>query len=283
MANPVKQEDSIYSILLPKEALALDPVAFDNFCNTYGVRFIHFRAAPCPIGLDDPTDIRRTHDDHSSCSNGFIYTAIGRVTGIFSSNSTSVMKLDPAFVDGSTVSVTFPRFYDSDPGHRFLLRPYDRLFLEEEGITVGGTNLQKRRQDGRADRLNFPAVAVHQLIDSSGNGYQQGLDFIIDRGDISWLPGKGPRAGQTYSIWYEYTPYWYVSRLIHEIRVVPVASFLNAKQIHNERLSFGAILQREYVHRDKTPDLLTPDIGGRQQQVPDLNIPPTPGIEPTFG
>jgi hypothetical protein len=284
MSGPsVKKPDSVYSILMPHEAVAMEPAAFDSFVNNNGVRLIHFRALPCPVGLDDPTDIRRTHDDHSGCSNGFIYQAIGRVTCLFLSNQTQIRKLDAGFVDGSSVSVTFPRFYDFDPQRRVLVRPYDRMFLEEENITVGGTNLMKRRQDGRADRPNYPALAVHLLVDSDGVYYQQGVDFTLDRGDVAWADGHGPAAGKTYSIWYEYQPYWYVDRLVHEIRVVPTRDYVNTKLVRSERLSFAAILNREYVHRDKAPDILSPDLGGRQQQVPDLPIPAELGIKPEFG
>ena len=141
----------------------------------------------------------------------------------------------------------------------------------------------ERRQDGRADRPSYPALAVHLLVDSDGVPYLQGQDFVLDHGDIAWQPGRGPAAGKVYSTWYEYQPYWYVDRLVHEIRVVPTRDFVNTHQIRSERLSFAAILNREYVHRDKRPDLLSPDIGGRQQQVPDLDLPAEPGVGPKFG
>jgi hypothetical protein len=191
--------------------------------------------------------------------------------------------LDAGFVDGSSVSVTFPRFYDHDAKRRILVRPYDRFYLEEEGVTAGGTNLMKRRQDGRPDRPSYPALAVHLLIDANGVYYIQGTDFTVDHGDILWLDGKGPAGGTVYSTWYEYQPYWYVDRLVHEIRVIPKADYVNTKTVKTERLSFAAILNREYVHRDKRPDLLSPDIGGRQQAPPDVEVPATPGIDPRFG
>lgn len=282
LSSPIKKPDSIFSVLMPNEAVSLDPVAFDRFVGNNGVCLIHFRAIPCPVGLDSPTDIRRTHDDHSGCSNGFIYQAIGRITCLFLSNQTQIRKLDAGFVDGSSVAVTFPRFYDNDDKRRILVRPYDRFYLEEEDVTTAATNLMKRREDGRNDRPSYPALAVHHLIDSDCVNYQQGVDFILDRGDIIWIAGHGPGIGKTYSIWYEYKPYWYVQNLVHEIRVVPVKDFVDTHSIHSERLSFAAILNREFVHRDRRPDLLSPDLGGRQQQMPDLQAT-EPGIDPQFG
>lgn len=281
--SSVKAPSSVYEVLMPHEAVAMEPAAFDAFINNNGVRLIHFRAMPCPVGLGEPTDIRRTHDDHSGCSAGFIYQAIGRVTCLFLSNQTQIRKLDAGFVDGSSVSVTLPRFYDFDAKRRVLVRPYDRFYLEEENITSAATNLMQRRQDGRSDRPSYPALKVHLLIDSDGVGYFQGVDFALDAGDINWLPGKGPAAGKVYSIYYEYQPYYYCDRLVHEIRVVPSRDFVDGNLVKTERLSFAAILNREYVHRDKRPDLLSPDLGGRQGQVPDLDIPAEPGVTPKFG
>jgi hypothetical protein len=281
--NPVKSPQSIFSVFLPQEAVALDPAAFDAFVNNNGVRLIHFRAIPCPVGLSDPNDIRRVHDDHIGCDNGFIYQAIGRVTCFFLANQTQIRKLDAGFVDGSSVSVTFPRFYDSDPDHRVLVRPYDRLFLEEDGITAAATNVMKRRVDGRPDRLPYPTLKVHTLIDSNGVYYAPGVDFSLDRGDIVWAEARGPAGGTVYSVWFEYKPFYYVDRLVHEIRVVPVADYVDGNIIHNERLSFGAILNREYVHRDKRTDLLSPDLGGRQNHPPDTDSSLDPGVTPRFG
>lgn len=281
-SNPVKQSDSIFSVLMPHESVSMEAAAFDVFVNNYGIRLIHLRALPCPIGLQSSNDIRRTHDDHSGCSNGFIYQPIGRVTAFFLSNQTQVRKLDMGFIDGSTVSVTFPRFYDSEPDHRILVRPYDRFYLEEESVTTAATNLMSRRTDALPDKPAYPALRVHQLIDSTGKRYAQGVDFIVQGGDIVWANGLGPNPGQVYSIWYEYQPYWYCERLIHEIRIIPTKDYVTGSFLRNERLSFAAILNREYIHRDSRNDLSSPDIGGRQGQV-SAPIAAEPGIVPNFG
>ena len=73
-----------------------------------------------------------------------------------------------------------------------------------------------------------------------------------------------------------------MDRLAHEIRVVPKSDYLHTNTVHNERLSFAIICNREFVHRNKTPDILSPDIGGRQSQVPDQSKT-EPGVNPTFG
>ena len=282
MGDSVKKADTIFSVLMPQEAVTLSPEAFDAFLHHYGVRLLHFRAIPCPIGLQTPNDIRRTHDDHSGCDNGFIYQLVGRFTGTFLSNATQIRKLDAGFVDGSSVSITVPRFYDHTDKQRILVRPYDRIYLEEDDITTAATNITSRRLDGRPDKPAYPAVVVHTLIDSSGISYRQGIDFSLDHGDLIWADSRGPVPGTPYSIWFEYKPYYYVDRLAHEIRVVPKSDYLHTNTVHNERLSFAIICNREFVHRNKTPDILSPDIGGRQSQVPDQSKT-EPGVNPTFG
>lgn len=260
--NPAKKPESVYSAYMPNEAVALDADAFDSFVANNGVRLIHFRALPCPLGLQDPNDIR--HHDHTTCSNGNIYRPMGRVTAFFMTNQTTFRKLDPGFVLGSTVAVTLPRFYDADPTRRIMVQPSDRFYLEEDGITSLTSRLMQRRRDDRPDRPPYPAVAVEQLVDASGVFYRQDVDFAVQQGDIVWRAGRGPEAGTVYSTSFEYKPYWYVDRLVHEVRIIPAHDYLDQNIIRTERLSFAVILNREYVHRDQRQDPRAPNREGRQ-------------------
>lgn len=277
--NPVRRADALLFTTLPNEAVTMDPVAFDNLLHQRGVKLIHYRAIRCPIGLQDESDIHRTHADHSGCSNGFIYKPIGRVTTVFTSNATDPKHLDVGFYDGSTVVVTFPRFYDgptseSQNDNRILVRPYDRFYLEEENITTAIWDLTHRRNDGLPDRVEFPVLRVHHLIDSNQHWWYQDQNFTLDAvGNIVWNPGDGPEPGTVYSVWYEYRPYWYVDRLVHEIRVTPTPDFIDTNVVRLERLAFGAILHREYIYRNQENDEEAPDNRGRKQRAPDKPEP----------
>lgn len=264
--------DTIYN-LLPQEAVTLDVVAFDDLVHTKGVRFVHHRAIPCPIGLTDENDIHRVHADHSGCNNGFIYRAIGRVTAVFTANATDPKKTDEGYYDGSTVVVTFPRFYDDPAGKRIYVRPIDRLYLEEEDLLVAIWDKTHRRNDDLPDRVEFPIVQVEHLIDSTGAFWVQGQDFEISAGNIVWSPGRGPTPGTVYSAWYLYRPYWYVDRLVHEVRVTPVPDVMDANLVATERLAYGAVLHREYVYRNQQNDEQAPDNKGRKQRAPDSPEP----------
>ena len=280
--NPQRRADAILFTGLPDEAVTLDAVAFDNLIHHNGVKLIHHRAIRCPVGLQDESDIHRTHPDHTGCSNGFIYKAIGRVTTVFTSNAMDPRKMDEGFVDGSTVSVTFPRFYDSDESKRVMVRPYDRFYLEEENIVTAIWDLTTRRQDGLADRFEFPAVKVEHLIDSTGTWYYEGTDFDLIDGNLVWRPLKGPAPRTVYSAWYMYRPFYYCDRLVHEIRVTPTPDFINTAEVHLERLSFGAILHREYVYRNQENDEQAPDNHGRKQRAPDT-LAESPDAQDDFG
>jgi hypothetical protein len=270
--NKARESHGIFT-LLPLEAVELDAGAFDHLVRTKGVKFVHHRAIPCPVGLTDEHDLHRTHADHSGCSNGFIYKPIGRVTSVFTSNSTDPRKLEEGYYDGSTVVVTFPRFYDEPADKRVMVRPLDRLYLEEEDLLVAIWDKTHRRNDGMPDRVEFPIKHVEHLVDSNGAWHEEGIDFEVVDGCIVWLAGKGPAPGTVYTAWYTYRPYWYVDRLVHEIRVTPVPDYMDASLVAMERLAYGAVLHREYVYRNQQNDDQSPSNKGRQQRAPDSPEP----------
>jgi len=281
MSAPKRSTTGLFT-LLPDDAVQLDAAAFDNLVHNQGVRMVHHRAVKCPIGLRDEHDVRRSHDDHSGCSNGFIYKPVGNVTVVFTSNSTDPRKLEQGFYDGSTVAVTFPRYYDSNPDKRILVRPFDRFYLDEssysedkklETITSAIWDVTHRRNDGLADRCEFPIVRIHHLIDAEGQEWHEPSYSIGPQGAIVWAEGAGPKLGTVYSVWYEYKPFWYCDRLVHEIRVTPVPDYMDGKVVRMERLAFGAILQREYVYRNQQNDDKSPSNRGRKQRPTDQNDP----------
>ena len=263
-------------IILPNDQVGMDPAAFDNVVRGKGAPLIHYRAIRCPVGLVDPSDVRRTHDDHSGCSNGFIFKAMGRVTTTLTSNATELKKLDMGDLDGSSIVAVFPRFYDGTEEtplqKRVLIRPFDRFFLEQQDLLTGTWDLTSRRLDGAPDRLEFPAVQVEHLVDSAAAWYFAGKDFDLNAiGDIVWRDTKGPTAGTVYSVWYQYRPFYVVERLLHELRLFPTVDYVQTDKIVMERIGFGAVLQREYIHRTQKADAAAPDPQKQQAAPPDLD------------
>lgn len=270
MASGNKARDSrgIFT-LLPNEAVELDVEAFDSLVRARGVAFVHYRAIACPVGLQDEHDIHRTHADHSGCFNGFIYKAIGRVTATFTQNVADPKATPHGMYDGSTAVVTFPRFYDSDTEKRVMVRPYDRLYLEEKDILVAIWDKTHRRNDGKPDRVEFPIVQAEHVVDSKGAWWEQGIHFDVVSGNIVWREGLGPATGTVYTVWYQYRPYWLVDRLVHEVRVTPVPDVEDSNLVGMERLAYAAIIQREYVYRNQQNDDQAPSNRGRQQRAAD--------------
>lgn len=245
-----KNPPQIYTADLPTVQVSFDVEAFDEAIRSQGVKLHHYRAMRCPVGLIDQYDIRRPHDDHSGCSNGFIYTFAGEVTCLFTGNSMQNQMQDMGFLDGSSVSITLPRHYDGTE-QTFYLAPFDRLYLAEESIVVPDWQLMTHHITG-LDKLNRPAAAIQDLMDSTGKRYIQGQDFELMQGQVKWLgsnrPGIDPETGKgrICSVRFLHRPYWYVRQLIHEIRVTQAENPVTGeRKIH--KMPQAAVLVREQV------------------------------------
>jgi hypothetical protein len=119
--------------------------------------------------------------------------------------------------------------------------------------------------------LDFPIKNVSDLIDSRGKRYFQGEDFNIENGLIRWSlnnnPGTDPKTnkGITYSIRYTYRPYFYISRMIHEIRVAQVQDDITGERV-TMRMPQTALLQREYNFQSETSEAKKDASSARQQR-----------------
>lgn len=236
-----------------------DTDVFIAAIKAHGVEFCHWRSMRCPVGLIDESTDRVVHiGNHHNCSNGFLYTKAGSVKAILTGNSMDSRLSEVGFLDGSSVSVTLDLTYQ-DSGCEVYIAPFDRLYLADEAIVVSNWQLVTHTP-AEDDKLNFPAVSVQDLVDNQGTVYKQDVDFSVRDGRIHWLtggPGIQPNTnkGRVYSVRYTYRPYWLVSHLSHEIRVVQGQDAYGNQT--TKRMPQAASLQREYVHRDQSnaPDL----------------------------
>lgn len=244
------------AFVFPQQSLSFDPSAFDTAIESQGVELIHWRATRCPIGLVDKFDSRRPNDDHGtkcsgSCSNGFLYFKAGIVQALFTSVNNSRDSQDFGVLDGSTVQVTTPRFYDdtseSELGKEIFVVPFDRFYLKEEQVLVEHWQLVEHSLTGK-DRLSFPVVNVVLLIDAKGKQYTQDVEFSIENGQLVWKDSLGPgfdvdaNKGTIYSCRFAYRPFWYCSRVNHQVRVGQIETLEERKLI---RLPQSFTLQRE--------------------------------------
>lgn len=250
------------------------PTNFDEVVAGRGVVFEHFAAMRCPAGLIDKTDsLHRPHPDHSGCSNGFIYRHVGTLQGVFSGNGREFRSTDAGLLDPSMAQITVPRTYlDGKP---VFLAPMDRLFLAEEGIVVPNWEVVEASPLG-IDRLLFPATMVLDIEDSRGIRYQLG-DYQLQNGQIKWIgknPGQDANTGKgiVYSVRYLYRPFWYVTKMNHEIRVFQTLDNDGNRRTERGPQSFTA--QREYVFLNEAADDQARNASSLRQQP----VPPSGGL-----
>ncbi len=273
----MNDEGQSFQFNFPNDTVGFDAEAFDHFIRSQGVQFVHWRAMRCPIGLTDPDDVRIAHEHHENCSNGFLYTLSGTVTCLFLGNSSSFKFTDPGRQDGSTVSVTIPRFYDDGEHLPVSFAPFDRLYLKELTVPVDTWHTFSAHASG-TDRLMFPALKVYDLVDARGNYYKQGVDFDIVKGQLVWRTGKSPgidpktRKGVVCSVRFSYQSFWYVKSLSHEVRIAQTEDEYGNRSV--QRMPQAAVLQRE-MHFQK-------EYADSQAQNPDNRQHPGPPVS-SFG
>jgi hypothetical protein len=246
--------------------VAFDIAAFDEATRAHGVSLVHFRAIPCPVGMIDKYDSRRPHEDHAGCSNGYIYRKAGEVIALMSGVSKELKQNDVGLIDGSTAQVTSPRFYED--GEQFHVMPFDRFYLSDEAVTVPKTQRTESNISG-VDKLNFPVEKVELIVDANGRFYDENC-YQIENGRIRWLDGPGydleNQKGVIYSIRYHTKPYWYCTRLLHEVRIVQVEDMMERTTV---RAPQQFILVRESFFESEANDELAPDPNSdRQVQAP---------------
>lgn len=254
-----------YNDLLPSDSIAMDPQAFDTAVITHGVKMVHYRAMRCPVGLTDPDDVRRAHEHHHNCTNGFTYRKVGTLTALLTGNSGDMRLIDPGLVDGSSIRVTVPRTYDDQPDRTVHIAYADRFYLAELDTEVPDWTVIRAHETG-TDHLQYPARYIEHVIDSGGREYDPSLYSVRD-GNLVWLTQDRPIAGTVMTVWYLYQPHWYCSRLINEIRVAQVMDPLQGPKM--ERMLYSAILTRENQFRSAENDPQAPQDPRKQDSPPD--------------
>lgn len=252
---------------LPKAPQELEQISFnldkqDQFVQSHGICFIHYRAIPSPIGLKDRGEYRRSDSLDTISENGFIYKKCGEFKGVVLSNSKNKRPVEGGMYDFSEARLTLPRFYnedsDEDAGERIHLVQGDRLFLknvEKEEKDVVNYQRVEYNPNG-TDYLQFPATKVEFLMDSQGIEYKYGVHFKISKeGNIQWIkskknPGIDPDTGKgrVYAIRYRYEAHWYVSAIINELRIGNVTTGNERKE---SRMGYHVMIQREYVYHNR--------------------------------
>jgi hypothetical protein len=259
----------VHEITIANETVELDPIAFDNNIGSKGLRMVHYRSMRSPVGLKDEYDIRRPGADNSGSSNGMLYRKGGEVTVLFTGNGKSHQQKEFSDMDGASVQITLPRHYDGTKTP-IRLAHYDRFYLAEDIDPVPNWQLFTTSEIG-LDRLTYPVAEVELIIDSDGNEYGS-EDVQLWNGQIKWGSNRPP-PGTVCSIRYLYRPYWYVSRILHEVRVaVKTNPETGEKKV--VRMPQAVVLEREYLFMNERRDDSLPDSPRQVRQSSDGGFGP---------
>lgn len=249
---------------------AYDVEAIDELIAAHGVVLEHERAMRDPVGLTSIDDIRRPGVPAAHASNGMIYSLAGCFYAAMTTNSKDLKSSEQGLVNNATASLTPTRFYIGTTEHVYL-HSGDRLFLREQPgaePTVLVPHQQLVESSGmRKDRLDYPAVRIQDVVDSAGVRYTS-EDYSVCRGQLEW---NTTRPQGPYVVRFLYRPHWYVDRLMHELRFAQVDT-PDGRVV--TRLPQNAVVQREFVYKNETPDPL--GTGGPRE----MPAPPEGGTGP---
>jgi hypothetical protein len=247
------------------ESVAFDAEAWDDAVDAHGLTFVHWQAMPDPIGLQGKNDVRRPDGVNNANSfNGFYYVKQGLVKAIMSSNTKEAKASTGGIVDSGVAQFTPATRYlcnVTEEARRVYLSPYDRFYLKDEDIFVPRGELIEASING-LDRTAFPAEKVLNIIDADGISYDSNCYTIIN-GMISWGDNRPTfnveaNKGKVYSIKYLFRPFFYVHRLIHELRLQQVIDETTGEQ-RLIPVNQSCIVQREYMFHNKQLDSTAQD------------------------
>lgn len=271
--------DPSFPLVQPHRQPLFDLDGFDRAISSQpggkGVALVHYRAMRCPAGLDSPGDQRRSHEDHSGCSGGYLFRKAGLISALFSGNSTQQRSNDPGFIASSTGSITFSRFYEGTE-QPVRVSQFDRLFLPDEAVLVETWELFQH--DPAGDRLRFPVAEVVDLVTASNQWLVPG-DFAVVDGRLEWGFGRRPTLrpdgrGEVCCARYLYRPFWFVSYLHHDLRLVTQDRLQEDGSPSRTVAVYQACsVQREYFFKTEDND---PEAGFSSRQAP-------PPAGPQFG
>lgn len=266
--------------IIPDIKFNLD--AQEQFATDKGILFEHWAAIPSTIGQIDRGDLRRPETLDTIAENGFIYKKVGEFVGTILGNSKKNNHAEGGLMDQSEGRLVLPKFYTQEcgGGKEIALLPGDRVYPKQIEIKV--PNYQKVQYNGKHDDyLQFPVKSVVFLKDSNNIEYTEGVDFTVtSEGNIRWTAGKrnpgmdpATNKGRLYGVRYMYLAFWYIERLINEVRITNTSD-----SSAPARLPYHAVIQREYVYHNKPRG--DKKESNEQNTTPRTQEPPVESLDP---
>lgn len=258
--------------------------AQEQFGNDKGIVFEHYAAIPSTIGKKSKGDYRRPDSLDTISDNGFLYKKVGEFVGTIVSNSKNHSFEEGGLFDASSARLVLPKYYkETESGEKkeIALLPGDRIYAKDIEVRVPNYQQVEYRPNS-VDVLQFPVKSVELLTDSRNIDYVQGRHFkITDEGNIKWLDGqKNPGVdtetglGRLYSVRYTYIAFWYIERLINEIRITNMSD-----SSEPARLPYHVMIQREYVYHNKLNGDKKKEIANKKKKTPRKTKKPAEKIQ----
>lgn len=223
--------------------------AFDQILQNRGIRFIHKIAIPCP----NMTSINSNNHDPNCefCDNSQILHLSGKeVWGVFGSNTLEKMFEIQGVWEVGTAAITFPTLFPDGTSADF--NTFDHLECPDFIVRLNDIKEYEPTSNKR-QKLRYKIVNMCHMT-SVRNGslyvYEDGVDFTIVEGEISWLLGKEPSyndsslIGEVLSITYTAHPVYAVLNMMHEMRVTQ--EFIGGQKIA-KRLPQQVLVKRDFL------------------------------------
>ena len=225
----------------PFDSVKSDISAEFSLIRNTGIKFMHWACVADPLFKHEDGSLRHAFDQEENQQfedrkefqreNGFLYFKRGIVYGIWTGNSKDLRYLTSGLYTSAGATVSLDRYY-FDSGKQIELSENDKLIpLEYPKEFYTTINHKFQHNPTGIDRLQFPAYNISILVDSAGVLYNQGIDFVLDRGAIRWVDGKNRPGidpdspdgtqGRICAARYTYRPFYYIKMLLHDVRLKP--------------------------------------------------------------
>lgn len=198
--------------------VGMNPEAFQKLIEGKGVYMQISRPVPCPNIKDLHTG---DHDPSCDrCHNGMMYFGDKTFIGTFMGNNIQRQFEIQGQFDSEQVTIAVPT--QAADGSDLDVQLFDQITLMD-GNPVRYYQRVEANQSG-IDRLQFPAISIEVIIDSTGNQYVADVDFTVYDGNVKWISTNRPgydltiEKGIIYSISYYCRPLFTVISLPHQFR-----------------------------------------------------------------
>jgi hypothetical protein len=231
--------------------------SWDQLVQNRGIRFVHKMAAPCP-------NMRRLNDNSHEPECPFcdgsqiLYIQEKEIFGTFTNNSLEKLFEVQGVWEIGTAVITFPTEYPD--GDQADFNVFDKLMCPDFQVRL--TDLKEYEpNNNNLMSLKYPIIKVFDMssvVDGVLKKYIQGVDFIIENGNIKWQSGYEPaynfveEIGAVLSITYSANPVYNVLQNMHEIRATQ--QMVNGQKVA-KRLPQHVLVKRDFLFKPDSKEL----------------------------